>query len=78
VPDRLRSGFPGHLRNLGPHPRLGGLEPGRALGYVPQDAERHAATVEARPATESDDQEAAHLGGSFTAKAVYRTALDRD
>ena len=55
------------------------LEPGRALGYHPQDdAERYAATVEACPATEADDEEAAHVGGSFTSKALYRPAFDRD
>lgn len=54
------------------------LEPGRALGYHPQDdAEHFAAAVEARPATEEDEQEAAYVGGPFAGESFYRPALDR-
>jgi len=50
------------------------LEPGRALGYQPQDdAEQFADRV---PAGDRDDAEAAHVGGSWTEDFV-RPALDR-
>ena len=55
------------------------LAPGRSLGYEPQDdAERFAASIEAEPATDSDDAASAHVGGSFVTRAFYRPALDRD
>jgi uronate dehydrogenase len=50
------------------------LEPGRALGYDPQDdAERWAATVEPR---HEDAAEAAHVGGPYTGEAMVRPAFD--
>jgi uronate dehydrogenase len=49
------------------------LEPGRRLGYEPQDdAERYAAQVGTRA---EDEAEAAHLGGPFALKDVHRPAL---
>jgi uronate dehydrogenase len=52
------------------------LEPGRALGYEPRDdAEEHAARIEATPATEQDAVEAAHVGGPFVTERFYRPAL---
>jgi uronate dehydrogenase len=49
------------------------LEPGRALGYEPQDdAERFAESVVAGPA---DEEEAAHVGGPFVTERFYRRAL---
>ncbi|MGZ4455615.1 MAG: NAD-dependent epimerase/dehydratase family protein [Nocardioides sp.] len=51
------------------------LEPGRALGYEPQDdAEEWAGRVAPR---EADEVEAAHVGGPFAAPEFYRPALDR-
>ena len=51
------------------------LEPGRALGYEPQDdAEEFAASITARPTDESD---AAHVGGPMATHEFYRPALDR-
>ena len=51
------------------------LEPGRALGYEPQDdAEDFAERVEPR---EADHAEAAHVGGPFAGEEYYRPALDR-
>lgn len=53
------------------------LDPGRDLGYHPQDdAETHAARIEATPATADDDAEAAHVGGPFAGETFYRKALD--
>ena len=53
------------------------LEPGRALGYHPQDdAEQFAARVEAAEATEDDAAEAGHVGGPFVTEKFYRPALD--
>lgn len=53
------------------------LEPGRRLGYEPQDdAEVFAETVEAVPATDTDRVEAAHVGGPFATERYYRPALD--
>jgi uronate dehydrogenase len=50
------------------------LEPGRALGYHPQDdAERFADVV--GPSV-TDDAEAAHVGGPFAGAAFERPALD--
>jgi uronate dehydrogenase len=51
------------------------LEPGRALGYHPQDdAEQFADVVGASP---EDEAEAAHVGGPFATPAFERPALDR-
>ena len=51
------------------------LEPGRELGYEPQDdAEAFADRVEPR---EADRDEAAHVGGPFAGEEFYRPALDR-
>jgi uronate dehydrogenase len=51
------------------------LEPGRALGYAPQDdAERFAAQVAADP--ERDAAETAHVGGPFATEQFLRPALD--
>jgi uronate dehydrogenase len=50
------------------------LEPGRALGYHPQDdAERFADHV---AASDDDAAEAAHVGGPFATDAFVRPALD--
>lgn len=49
------------------------LQPGRALGYEPQDdAEEFAARVPAGP---HDEAEAAHVGGPFAGPAVHRPAF---
>ena len=49
------------------------LEPGRALGYEPQDdAERFADQVAQRP---EDDEEAAYVGGPFATERYHRPAL---
>jgi uronate dehydrogenase len=49
------------------------LEPGRALGYQPQDdAEAFADTV---PAGDSDEVEGAFVGGPFVTEEFYRPAL---
>jgi uronate dehydrogenase len=49
------------------------LEPGRALGYRPEDdAEAHAADVPDRP---EDEVEAGHVGGPFVTEQFYRPAL---
>ncbi|MFC4784220.1 NAD-dependent epimerase/dehydratase family protein [Nocardioides sp. MAHUQ-72] len=51
------------------------LEPGRQLGYVPQDdAEEFADRV---PARAGDASDAAHVGGPFATEAFHRPALDR-
>ncbi len=51
------------------------LEPGRWLGYEPQDdAEEFAGSVEPRS---GDDAEAAYVGGSWALPAYHRPALDR-
>jgi uronate dehydrogenase len=53
------------------------LEPGRALGYHPQeDSERFAEAVEATPVTPADEVEAARVGGPFATEHYYRPALD--
>ena len=54
------------------------LEPGRALGYHPQDdAERFADQVLSGPQDPArDEAEAAHVGGEFATAAVQRPALD--
>jgi len=49
------------------------LEPGRALGYDPQDdAEEYADRV---PARDEDEVEAAHVGGPLVTERFYRPAL---
>jgi uronate dehydrogenase len=54
------------------------LEPGRALGYHPQDdAEEFAAAVEASPATADDEAEAAHVGGPYATERFVRPAVER-
>jgi uronate dehydrogenase len=51
------------------------LEPGRRVGYHPQDdAEDFAPLVAATP---GDDFEAAFVGGPFAGEPFYRSALDR-
>lgn len=51
------------------------LEPGRALGYEPQDdAEEFAGRI---GPGDADEAEAAHVGGPFATPAFYRPALDR-
>ena len=51
------------------------LEPGRRLGYEPQDdAEEFAARVEPR---DTDASDASHVGGPFATEQFYRPALDR-
>ena len=53
------------------------LEPGRALGYDPQDdAEQYATEIEAEPETEADRAEAAHVGGPFATPEEERPAFD--
>ncbi|MGH3509545.1 MAG: NAD-dependent epimerase/dehydratase family protein [Nocardioidaceae bacterium] len=52
------------------------LEPGRAIGYDPQDdAEQWAEQITATPATDQDDAEAASVGGPFALPKSYRPAL---
>jgi uronate dehydrogenase len=55
------------------------LEPGRALGYSPEeDAEQFADSVLAGPQDADRDQaEGAHVGGPFATDAFTRSALDR-
>ena len=51
------------------------LEPGRRLGYQPQDdAEQFADRVDRR---REDEVEGAHVGGPFATEAFWRPALDR-
>ena len=51
------------------------LEPGRALGYDPQDdAETFASTVAPSP---EDEAEAEFVGGPFATEEFFRPALDR-
>lgn len=51
------------------------LEPGRTLGYEPQDdAEEFAGQVAPRA---EDDAESAYVGGPFALEQFYRPALDR-
>jgi uronate dehydrogenase len=53
------------------------LEPGHALGYHPEDdAEQHAARLEADPPTADDDEEAARVGGPYATDRFVRPALD--
>ena len=49
------------------------LEPGRALGYHPEDdAEAYAGEI---PERREDDVEAGHVGGPFVTEKFYRPAL---
>lgn len=51
------------------------LEPGRALGYEPQDdAEEYAGSVSPSP---EDDWDGAHVGGPMATSTHHRRALDR-
>jgi len=51
------------------------LEPGRALGYDPQDdAETFSATISSGPA---DEVEGSFVGGPFVTEEFFRPALDR-
>ena len=53
------------------------LEPGRALGYHPEDdAEAWAVDIEALPRTPTDDDEATFVGGSFAGTEIERPAFD--
>ncbi len=53
------------------------LEPGRRLGYSPEDdAELFAEVIEASEETEADRVEAAHLGGHFVTERIHRPAVD--
>jgi uronate dehydrogenase len=53
------------------------LDPGRRLGYEPQDdAEEFAAGIESTPETEQDETEAAHVGGPFATADIERPAFD--
>ena len=52
------------------------LEPGRALGYEPQDdAEEFAAEVE--PSADTDGADAAYVGGPYAGPRFERPAMDR-
>lgn len=52
------------------------LEPGRRLGYHPQDdAERFAAAIEQAPETDEDRAEAAHVGGPYATATYERPAF---
>jgi uronate dehydrogenase len=51
------------------------LEPGRALGYEPQDdAETFSSRIASRP---EDEVEASYVGGPFVTEEFFRPALDR-
>lgn len=53
------------------------LEPGRVLGYHPQDdAEQFADAVEQDPASADDELEAGHVGGEYVAERFHRPVLD--
>jgi uronate dehydrogenase len=53
------------------------LEPGRALGYHPQDdAEAWAIDIEAMARTPEDDDEATFVGGPFATPRFERSAFD--
>ena len=54
------------------------LEPGRALGYEPQDdAEEHAADVAAAAEDEDEDEhDDRYVGGPFAGRAFHRAAFD--
>ena len=52
------------------------LEAGRALGYDPQDdAEMFAEEIEAAPLSDTDESDAAHVGGPFATTAFERPAF---
>jgi uronate dehydrogenase len=52
------------------------LEPGRSLGYEPQDdAEDYAAELEQEPSTEADEAEAAYVGGPYATVQFERPAF---
>jgi uronate dehydrogenase len=52
------------------------LEPGRRLGYDPQDdAEGFAADIEQQPESEDDRVDGAHVGGPFATPAYERPAF---
>lgn len=52
------------------------LEPGRSLGYAPQDdAELFAAEVESVPPGPADDEEARHVGGPYATGRFERPAF---
>jgi uronate dehydrogenase len=54
------------------------LEPGRRLGYDPQDdSEDYAGQIESAGPTEQDRLEAAFLGGEFATETFHRPAVDR-
>lgn len=54
------------------------LEPGRRLGYTPEDdAEAYAAQVEAAPESDTDREEASYVGGPFVGERYYRPALEQ-
>lgn len=54
------------------------LEPGRRLGYDPQDdAERFAGEVDQGPETDEDRSDAAHVGGPYATPAFERPAFER-
>lgn len=53
------------------------LEPGRALGYTPEDdAEEFAVEIEATEETEADVAEAAYVGGTYATGDLDRPAFD--
>lgn len=53
------------------------LEPGRRLGYHPEDdAEDFAAAIEAQPETAQDRADAAYVGGPYATSAFERPAFD--
>ena len=53
------------------------LEAGRALGYHPEDdAERWAEEIEATPESDTDRDDAAHVGGPFATREHERPAFD--
>jgi len=53
------------------------LEPGRSLGYDPQDdAEAYAAEIEATPETDADRAEQSYVGGPFATGEFDRPAFD--
>lgn len=53
------------------------LEPGRALGYHPQDdAEQFAGDIESTPESDADRAEAAHVGGPYATARFERPAFD--
>lgn len=54
------------------------LEPGRALGYHPQDdAEAFAERIEAAPESDTDRFEGSYVGGPYAGETFHRPALER-